>query len=536
MARKSFTVHTSLLFDPKKKAFVENVSIEVDRASGSIARVFSRDDDDDDEIAENDDDIDLRGKVVLPGFVDSHAHIFIHSYDERPASEQMRDVSAVERIVRATNHARAALLAGYTTYRDLGTEALGAADANLRDCINRGITPGPRLFVATEALASSGSYETRIENRSLGGRGTGIGSGLAAPRASDAADGVDGVRAAVRRRVGDGADLIKFYADYRRKIMRFPPRPAKKFFGPDSSSASSAQARDQKKPKPKQHRQQMGPREDGDILFPPARRNPAVPLFTQEEMDAIVSEANLAEIPVAAHCGETRTALMAARAGVTSVEHIFEDTYAVADELFAALRRGNVLWVPTLAAAELLPRPMFEQVKASVKRAHASGVRFAAGGDTGTFNHGLNARELEIMIEAGIPLADVLVAGTVGGWEACGGDRSGFRFGWFEHGNRADIIALDADPRDDAKALRKVSFVMKDGQVWKHRGQPVAGMVPVPQWPDSDGGSSSSDGGGADSDECIDDGEPWTDLSAARPHRLSMSVPLPVYQPRNAPV
>ncbi|KAK3367051.1 hypothetical protein B0T24DRAFT_535116 [Lasiosphaeria ovina] len=499
MARKSFTVHTSLLFDPKKKAFVENVSIEVDRASGSIARVFSRDDDDDDEIAENDDDIDLRGKVVLPGFVDSHAHIFIHSYDE-----QMRDVSAVERIVRATNHARAALLAGYTTYRDLGTEALGAADANLRDCINRGITPGPRLFVATEALASSGSYETRIENRSLGGRGTGIGSGLAAPRASDAADGVDGVRAAVRRRVGDGADLIKFYADYRRKIMRFPPRPAKK--------------------------------EDGDILFPPARRNPAVPLFTQEEMDAIVSEANLAEIPVAAHCGETRTALMAARAGVTSVEHIFEDTYAVADELFAALRRGNVLWVPTLAAAELLPRPMFEQVKASVKRAHASGVRFAAGGDTGTFNHGLNARELEIMIEAGIPLADVLVAGTVGGWEACGGDRSGFRFGWFEHGNRADIIALDADPRDDAKALRKVSFVMKDGQVWKHRGQPVAGMVPVPQWPDSDGGSSSSDGGGADSDECIDDGEPWTDLSAARPHRLSMSVPLPVYQPRNAPV
>ncbi|KAK0717135.1 hypothetical protein B0T26DRAFT_740667 [Lasiosphaeria miniovina] len=495
MARKTFTVHTSLLFDPKKKAFVENVSMEVDRVGGSIARVFSRDDDDGDEIAKNDDDIDLRGKVVLPGFVDSHAHIFIHSYDERPASEQMRDVSAVERIVRATNHARAALLAGYTTYRDLGTEALGAADANLRDCINRGITPGPRLFVATEALASSGSYETRVENRSLGGRGTGIGSGLTAPRASDAADGVDGVRAAVRRRVGDGADLIKFYADYRRKI---------------------------------------GPREDGDILFPPARRNPAVPLFTQEEMDAIVSEANLAEIPVAAHCGETRTALMAARAGVTSVEHIFEDTHAVADELFAALRRGNVLWVPTLAAAELLSRPIFEQVKASVKRAHASGVRFAAGGDTGTFNHGLNARELEVMVEAGIPLVDVLVAATVGGWEACGGDRSGFRFGWFEHGNRADIIALDADPRDDTRALRKVSFVMKDGQVWKHRGQPVADMVPVPQWPDSNGGSS--DGGGADSDECIDDGEPWTNLSAARPHRLSMSVPLPVYQPRNAPV
>ena len=99
----------------------------------------------------------------------------------------MRDESAVERTVHATNNARVALLSGYTTYRDLGTEALGNADANLRDCINRGITPGPRLFVATDALASSGSYEIRRENT--------VGNALTVPVASDAADGVDGVRA-----------------------------------------------------------------------------------------------------------------------------------------------------------------------------------------------------------------------------------------------------------------------------------------------------------------------------------------------------
>ena len=219
---------------------------------------------------------------------------------ERSSAEQMRDESSVERIVRATNHARAALLAGYTTYRDLGTEALGSADASLRDCINRGIIPGPRLFVATDAVASSGSYEVRTESRA---------NGLVVPRASDAGDGVDGVRAAVRRRVGEGADLIKFYADYRRKVMRFPPASAP---GPGRS-----------------------------IQFPPSKPNPAVPLFTQEEMDAIVEEAKLAELPVAAHAGETRAALMAARAGVTTIEHVFEDSDNVGDELFEEFDCGR---------------------------------------------------------------------------------------------------------------------------------------------------------------------------------------------------
>ncbi|CAN8100357.1 unnamed protein product [Discula destructiva] len=436
MTRKSVTVHTSLLFDPKKKSFVKNVSITVDVKRGSIARVYERKSDD--EI--RDEEIDLRGKVVMPGFVDAHTHIFLHPYSERSSTEQMRDESIVERTVRATNHARAALLSGYTTYRDLGTEAMENFDANLRDAINRGLLPGPRLFVATHAVASSASYEIRSENRQ---------NGLVLPKASDAADGPWGVRAAVRRRVGDGADVIKFYADYRREVMRLPP-PA----GP------------------------VG------IRFPPdhAERNPAVPLFSLEEMTAIVEEARLSKLPVAAHAGSIEGATMAVRAGVTSLEHVNENTDALFDEM---AKRGTI-FVPTLAVfASEWSNAELQKLQVRVKKAFDMGVRMAAGGDTGTFPHGHGVWELELMIESGIPVEHVLEACMIGGWEACGKDLCGYRFGCFEEGARADIIALDADPREDKRALRKVSFVMKDGEVYKKNGAPL-NWPAEPKWDEAE--------------------------------------------------
>ncbi|KAK5991022.1 hypothetical protein PT974_09298 [Cladobotryum mycophilum] len=422
-----FTIHTSLLFDPKLKLFRRNMSIVICPASGCVVDVYHYDSNP----IVHERDIDLRGKVVMPGFVDAHTHIFLHSYRERPAQEQMRDESIVERTIRATTHARRALVSGYTTYRDLGSEGMGAFDVSLRDAINRGLAPGPRLFVATHALTSTGSYEVRTENAA---------NGVTGPQISDPCDGPVGVRRAVRRRVADGADVIKFYADYRRKVMRFPPLQTHPYIG--------------------------------GIPHAPRNANPQVIMFTQEEMNAIVDEAKLANLPVACHAGSTKGAIMAAKAGVTSIEH----GESGSAELIQEMLQNDCIYVPTLAATEVMHKQELASMQKFVKQAYDAGVRLAAGGDTGVFNHGEGVREMELMIEAGIPVEDVLEACMVGGWEACGKDACGYQFGWLARGARADVIALDSDPRADNEALRKVIFVMKDGKIWRRDTVP-AGLI-----------------------------------------------------------
>ncbi|BCS02044.1 amidohydrolase family protein [Aspergillus luchuensis] len=422
-----FTIHTSSLFDPKLKLFRPNVSVTVDPVSGLIVRVFERDSNTPLSELIQPGDIDLRGKYVLPGLVDAHTHIFLHSYDEAGALQQKRDESIGERMVRAVNHCRTALLAGYTTYRDLGSEGMQDFDANIRDAIARGLTPGPRLFVATKVLASTGSFECRTEN-SAGGH--------CLPSSADAVDGVEACRQAVRRRIAAGADIIKFFADYRRRIMRYPPA--------------------------QQHPYIAG------VLHPPKEPNPDYMVFSKEEMQTIVAEAKLARCPVSAHCATLEGSMAAIEAGVSTIEH----AYSTTDEMFEEMVKKDVILVPTLAIAERLHAKRFDQILSGVKRAHEMGVRLACGGDTGTYPHGENVRELELMIQAGIPVGDVLEACTIGGWASCGGDLCGRRFGWFEEGAQADIIALRGNPVEDPGALREVDFVMKDARVWKIDGMP----------------------------------------------------------------
>ncbi|WRT67509.1 uncharacterized protein IL334_004481 [Kwoniella shivajii] len=395
----TFQVHTDLLFDPKKKEFVKDISITIDPNTGLITEVHQRKDELPDSIEKP--NIDLRGKVVCPGFVDAHTHIFLHAYNEAPSVVQKRDESFVERI---------------------------EADANIRDAINRGLTPGPRLFVATRVIASTAAYEPRTENH-LGG--------TCMPAGCDSADGPDELRKAVRRRIGHGADVIKFYADYYRRVMRFPPKQQHPYIP--------------------------------SMKFQPVHPNPDLVVFQDEEMNAIVSEAKLACAPAIAHADSREGVLAAARAGVLSIEHASR----AGEDGLSMLKEKGIIFVPTMAIFELILQERFDRVVENLQLAHKLGVRLACGGDTGTFPHGENAREMEIFIEAGISVEDTLEAGTVGGWEACGGDLCGRRFGWFETGCAADIIALDTDPRVDPKALRKVSFVMKDGRIWKENHEAV---------------------------------------------------------------
>ncbi|KAJ3560128.1 hypothetical protein NPX13_g9415 [Xylaria arbuscula] len=318
----------------------------------------------------------------------------------------MRDESLVERVVRATNHAKAALMAGFTTYRDLGTEGLRDADVHFRDTINRGIIPGPRMFVATECIASSGGYEIRHEN-SLPGVGNSV------LRISDSADGIDGVRAAVRRRIGAGADVIKFYADYGKRRLRFPapawPGAKEVEFPPPQESLKSGS-------------------------------NRVFPLFTQEEMNAMVAEAKVSRAPIVAHAESPEAVTMAAKAGVTSIEH----GGIPDDAALEAMRKTETIFVPTLSVYDQQLRRQgncsesaereFQGILAHAKAAYDKGIKLACGGDVGAFPHGENIREFEFMLVAGIPLPDVLQAATLHGWEACGGDLCGRRFGSIEGG------------------------------------------------------------------------------------------------------
>ncbi|WRT68380.1 uncharacterized protein IL334_005356 [Kwoniella shivajii] len=435
---RPYTIYASTVFNSRSLAFDKDVSIRIDPKIGCIISVAST--------PPNlglvqAPDFDLRGYTILPGFVDSHAHVLVHAFSETPAIYQEKDESLTERILRAGNNAKAGLKAGFTTYRDLGTEGAFNADIGIRDAISRGIIPGPRLFVATEALASTGGYEIRQENK--------IG-GTFVPRLSDPCDGVDGVKSAVRRRIGSGADVIKFYAEYRRRTLRFPQPtwtgsiPIK--YPPYSTGKMN------------------------DNLNNPL--NPPSTLFDQDEMNAIVIEAKRAKAPVAAHASSPEAVIMASNAGVTSIEH----GAMPFDESLEAMKKNDTIFVPTLCVADLelgSDKENLKKVLAHTKKAHDMGIRLATGGDTGESPHGENVRELELFLEAGIPLEHTLRAATLGGWEACGGDWCGYRFGWVGEGWQADLVVLEGDPREDKGALRRVDMVIKDGNVVVDRGRIV---------------------------------------------------------------
>jgi len=348
--------------------------------------------------------VDLGDATLLPGLIDAHSHLFLHPYNETSWNDQVLKESLALRTARAIAHARNTLLAGFTTLRDVGTEGAGYADLGVRDAINQGIIPGPRLLVATRAIVITGGYGP-----------AGFDPRWQVPKGAEVADGPEGVRQAVRRQIGHGADWIKVYADYTH----------------------------------------------GGIN---------APTFTIDELRAAVDEAASTGHPVAAHASTPEGIRRAVLAGVKSIEH-----GSRADETALRLMAEHgVALCPTLAASEAIASYAPEHERAArrqrvaaqkkmFRRALELGVNIVCGSDVGVFTHGENAWELELMVEYGMSPEDAVRSATVSAARLLG---MADQIGSITPGKLADIIAVKGDPLSNIHKLREVVFVMKDGKTY----------------------------------------------------------------------
>jgi len=352
--------------------------------------------------------IELRGKTLLPGLIEGHSHLFLHPYNETAWNDQVLKESRPERTARATVHARNTLLAGFTTARDLGTEGAGYDDVGLKEAIAKNIIPGPRLQIATKAIVATGSYGPKE-----------LSYDIDVPLGAAEADGTEGLIKEIRTQIGQGADIIKVYADYGWGI-----------------------------------------------------NNSAQPTFTEAELKTAVEVASSSGRQVVAHASTPEGMRRAIMAGVATIEHGDNGN----SELFRLMRKKGVALCPTLAAGDAIaqyrgwqkdqePEPArLQQKRKSFAAALAAGVTICMGGDVGVFTHGDNVREMELMVAYGMKPMAVLRSATSVNADVF---KLNDRIGRIKAGLLADVIAVDGRPDQNISQLRQISFVMKDGVIYK---------------------------------------------------------------------
>jgi imidazolonepropionase-like amidohydrolase len=351
--------------------------------------------------------IDLGSTTLLPGLIDAHVHLFLH-----PGAEDLQTVeeSVPQRTITAVLAARDDLLAGFTAERDMGTEGAGSADTAVRDAINGGSIPGPRLRISGNAIDILGGHEDA--NR----------FNPAQHVLSNAtyANTADEIIAAIREQHKQGADFVKIY-ETGRDAMR-----------------------------------------DG-VLQTPYQ-------YTVAQLKAAVDEAARVGGSVAVHAmGEPGT-LYAAQAGVASIDHATQ----LSDATMRIMKDKGIPAVPTFAifeyflhrspAAAEREGPLFEYKIREFKKQIAAGIPFAVGSDVGPFPHGSQARELELMVKYGMTPLAVLQADMINGAKLLGW---GGQIGELRSGYYADIIAVPGSPLEDITVLERVAFVMKGGVIEK---------------------------------------------------------------------
>jgi imidazolonepropionase-like amidohydrolase len=353
--------------------------------------------------------LDLGDRTLLPGLIDAHIHLFLH-----PGAEDLQTVqeSVPQRTIMATLAARDDLMAGFTAERDMGTEGAGSADTAIRNAIDEGRIPGPRLRISGNAVNILGGHEDAIgynpEQHVL-------------PNA-DYANNADELVAVMRRQSKEGADFVKIY----------------------ETGADSVR--------------------DGKFS--------TVFQYTEAQLEAAVKEAARVGRHVAVHATGEPGTLFAARAGVASIDH----AYQLGEETMRLMKEKQIFAVPTFAISEYFAehaataeqaaheRQMLDLHVQEFRNQIAAGVPMAVGSDVGPFPHGTQAREFVLMVKYGMPPLAVLQADLVNGAKLLGWDG---QIGGLEAGYFADVIAVPGDPLQDIGVLQNVGFVMKGGVVYK---------------------------------------------------------------------
>jgi imidazolonepropionase-like amidohydrolase len=353
--------------------------------------------------------IDLGDRTLMPGLIDAHIHLFLH-----PGAEDLQTVQEFvpQRTIMAVLAARDDLMAGFTAERDMGTEGAGSADTAVRNAINEGLVPGPRLRISGNAINILGGHEDAI----------GYNPAQHVLPNADYANTAAELVAVIREQFKEGADFVKIYET-----------------GPDRVR-------------------------DGKFS--------TIYQYTEAELKAAVEEAARLGKRVAVHATGEPGTLFAARAGVASIDHANQ----LGDETMRLMREKQIFAVPTFtifeyfaehAATPAQAAREHEMLDLKIQDFHkqvAAGVPMAVGSDVGPFPHGTQGRELVLMVNYGMSPLAVLQADLLNGAKLLGWDG---QIGALEAGYLADVVAVAGDPLQDISAVQNVSFVMKSGTVYK---------------------------------------------------------------------